>query len=455
MTFNIRYGGTYDFDQVMEAIRAADADVVGVQEPYGRISRIAEALGWYVAPRLHVISRFPVLEPTDGGQWGYVLIAPGQVVAIANTHLPSTPYGPYLVRRGASLERVLEDEDARMEWATRLLDAIAPVPDGMPAFVTGDFNSPSYRDWTAAVSDARLEVRFPVAWPVSKAMEDAGFVDSYRAVHPDPVADPGFTWTPGTGEVPAVKANEVFDRIDFVWAAGPVDVIDSRVVGEAGGPMTDVPVNPWPSDHRAVVSTFRLTPVVAPVFVAVSDVRVELGSPIDVVFHAPGEPGEHIALTPSSSATSVAEEPTGGDAPADGIATFESAGLVPGLYTAALLGADGTTLADVRFVVVDPAAAPTIAAAKDAFAVGEAIEVSWTNGPGNRYDWLAISAAGRSARSYLTWRYIDARVLGSESIGKAAEGTWPLPPGEYQVHLCTDDSYRCIASTAPFSVVAG
>lgn len=455
MTFNIRYGGRYDFDQVMEAIRAADADVVGMQEPYGRISEIADALDWYVSLRLHVISRFPILEPTDGGQWGFVQVAPGRVVVMANTHLPSTPYGPYLVRKGDSLDRVLEDEGDRLDWATDLLDAVAPVLDGFtPMFLTGDFNSPSYRDWTAAVSEVRPEVPYPVEWPVSKAMEDAGFVDSYRAAHPDPLADPGFTWTPGTGEVPVVKPDEVFDRIDFVWAAGVVDVLDSDVVGEAGGPVTDIAVDPWPSDHRGVVSTFRLTPVVPPVFVAVSDARVEQGSPFDVYFHAPGEPGEHIAITPESSATSAADAPTGDDAPADGLVPFESTGFQPGAYTAALLDAGGTTIADVSFVVVDPDAAPTIVAAKDEFAVGEAIEVSWTNGLGNRNDWIALTAAGKSARSYLTWRYIDARVLGTASIGRASDGTWPLPPGEYQVHLCTDDSYTCIASTQPFSVFA-
>ncbi|HEV8565216.1 MAG TPA: hypothetical protein VGR41_09890 [Actinomycetota bacterium] len=60
-----------------------------------------------------------------------------------------------------------------MDWATQLLDAVAPVLDGAtPAFITGDFNSPSYRDWTAAVSDAGPDVRFPSR--VARVQGDGG-----------------------------------------------------------------------------------------------------------------------------------------------------------------------------------------------------------------------------------------------------------------------------------------
>jgi exodeoxyribonuclease III len=37
-----------------------------------------------------------------------------------------------------------------------------------------------------------------VAWPTTLALEDEGFVDTYRAVHPDPVERPAYTWTPTT-----------------------------------------------------------------------------------------------------------------------------------------------------------------------------------------------------------------------------------------------------------------
>ena len=74
-----------------------------------------------------------------------------------------------------------------------------------------------------------------------------------RTVHPDPVATPGFTWTPGSPEGEKV---EVFDRIDWVLFDGPAEAQASRVVGEADNPNVDIEVDTWPSDHRGVVSTF-------------------------------------------------------------------------------------------------------------------------------------------------------------------------------------------------------
>jgi len=84
MTFNIREGGVHGrFSNVVEAIRKADADVVGLQEPFGRTRKLAKALGWYAAPRLHTISRFPILQPAGSdGFWGWLSVAPGKVVTI-------------------------------------------------------------------------------------------------------------------------------------------------------------------------------------------------------------------------------------------------------------------------------------------------------------------------------------------------------------------------------------
>ena len=39
-------------------------------------------------------------------------VRPGQVFALANEHLTSDPYGPYLVRSGQSLAQVLANERA-------------------------------------------------------------------------------------------------------------------------------------------------------------------------------------------------------------------------------------------------------------------------------------------------------------------------------------------------------
>jgi endonuclease/exonuclease/phosphatase family metal-dependent hydrolase len=261
MSFNIWLGAAKtDLGKVVETIEAADADVVGMQEPFARLRKVARALGFYASPRTHVISRYPILEPagTDG-DFAYLLLAPGQVAAIANTHLPCCPYTPYrIVHKGMDRASALQQE--RNTRVRRITKQLAPLQDllasGVPTFFTGDFNTPSHRDWTRAAVRAR-GLPYPIRWPVSRQMETAGFVDSYRAVHPDPVADPGFTWTSGYPP-PFVYPGDVFDRIDFVWAAGPAQTVASRVVGEARA-HADIVVRPYPSDHRAVVSTFEVT----------------------------------------------------------------------------------------------------------------------------------------------------------------------------------------------------
>ncbi len=127
---------------------------------------------------------------------------PGRVVAVANIHLPSTPYGPYQVRKGWSRADVLRlERDLRLKALATVLRVLPKLAArGIPVFLTGDFNSPSHLDWTPAVAEARDDVPYAVAWPASKALADAGFGDSYRDAHPDPVADPGYTWSPGGPE---------------------------------------------------------------------------------------------------------------------------------------------------------------------------------------------------------------------------------------------------------------
>jgi exonuclease III len=115
------------------------------------------------------------------------------------------------------------------------------------AFVFGDFNEPSHRDWTeAAVKAGRQPL--VVAYPTVKAIEDKGFIDTFRAVFPDPAAKPGFTWTPTSD--PAAT-DDHHDRIDFVLArAKTLQVQEAGIVGEKS-PEADIVVTPWPSDHRA------------------------------------------------------------------------------------------------------------------------------------------------------------------------------------------------------------
>jgi hypothetical protein len=289
MTFNIFYGGDeWDLetrhwcyrpagcpetlDKVVETIQASGADIVGMQEGTANGCLIADRLGWYCFPRMQMLSRFPFVDPPGAdGRYGFIEVTPGHVVAMANVHLPSDPYGPYWVRDCEPKSAVLElERTTRLPAIQPQLETLPPLVDaGIPVFLTGDFNSPSHLDWTTGVAAVRDVVRYPVEWPVAKALADAGLRDSYREVYPDPVADPGFTWTP-PGTLESVP-DEVFDRIDWVLTDGATTTLDSQILGEPGNPDVDIVIDPYPSDHRGVVSTFSVEPAPMPTLVAVDE----------------------------------------------------------------------------------------------------------------------------------------------------------------------------------------
>ena len=211
---------------------------------------IAEKLGWNYSERTSVISHYPIVDPPGAnGLYVFVEPEPGKVVAMANTHLPADPYGPYEARDGATRDEVLQlENDLRVPAIqTEIRELPRLAARGIPVFLTGDFNTPSHLDWTPAVDAVRADVPYPVVWPVGKAFADAGFKDSFRQVYPNPVTRPGFSWTPGSPEGEKV---EVHDRIDWVLSVGPATATASSVVGEPGNPNVDIPVGPWPGPPR-------------------------------------------------------------------------------------------------------------------------------------------------------------------------------------------------------------
>lgn len=486
MSLNIFYGGdewnltsgnwcqrpagcSQTLTEVVETIRAADPDVIGFQEGTANECVIADRLGWHCEPRLQLISRFPLIDPPGGnGAYAFVALAPGEVAAIGNVHLPSDPYGPYLVRDGEPRSAVLElERTLRLPAIQRELDALPSLAaDGIPVFLTGDFNSPSHLDWTPAVAAVREDVRYPVAWPVSEALADAGFRDSYREVHPDPVATPGFTWTP-PGTLESVP-DEVHDRIDWVLVQGPATTIGSELVGEAGGPDVDVERDPYPTDHRGVVSTFQVRPADPGPFVATGHRRVFLGEELDVTFH--GE-ATSVALVEAGRGPqdAVASRPTGST---DGTLTFETSALGAGAHEALLVAADGSVRSRSPFWTYPPGTEPSVTTTRDVYRVGQRIRVSWEAAPGYRWDWLGIFAPGRGPAPnaedcnagvcgnghYLLYEYTDATIEGTtlfDASSNVGYRTWPLKRGTYEIRMLMDDGYRLLAISNTFRVRRG
>lgn len=279
MTFNIWVGGEsgkQPLSQTAEVIRAARADIVGLQETHGSARdgrrndagvELAKQLGWHYYNQggsPGVLSRFPIVTNTPG-KHGVAIRLPGdRDVYFFNIHFNHAPYQPYQLLNipyanapfiKTAAEAVNEARKARGGEVTRLLaDMRDALASGQPVFLTGDFNEPSHQDWTERAALAG-KCPLPVPYPSTLAVANAGLRDAFRAVHPDEVTHPGWTWTPITQPT---DLKDRHDRIDFVFFAGKgVSVKRGEVVGESRE-FADIVVTPYPSDHRAVVATVGL-----------------------------------------------------------------------------------------------------------------------------------------------------------------------------------------------------
>ena len=458
MTFNIEYGGTVvDLDSILTAVRRADADVVAFNEVYGKVARLGRLTDYdYVSRRLDIVSRYPIVDaPGSEGRYVFVQLAPGRVVAVTNVHLASSDYGPRRLLDGWSRRRVLRSERRvrlpDLRPFVRATEGLATA--GIPTFVVGDLNSPSHEDWTGAAVGLRPQVRFPVRWPVTRLLTRKGFVDSWRAVHPDPVADEGLTWPAGRPRSDTSwnpRRDAPHDRIDALWSAGPATAVSSMLVGERNGPGVDIAVRPWGSDHRAVVSTFDVTPGAPPVMVAPAPLLVEIGRDLDVTYHAPGGAGERVRIAaaggdPVTDAIDSLGTPPG--SAVDGTVTFSTGALTAGTYDTVLIDGSDAELARARFWVREVDGPPVLDASWR-FDVGEPIVISFTQAPANRFDWIGLYERGADplVDYYLAYRYTGAAVEGSVAFGDAGYGPWPLPPGRYTAYYLLTDVYRQVAS---------
>jgi endonuclease/exonuclease/phosphatase family metal-dependent hydrolase len=472
MTFNVWYGGEQvSFARVAEAIRLAEADIVGVQEPDGQLYRIAAAAGFpFIDYRRNIISRYPLFDSGAGERMSaapstygtvaldadalhaFAMVRPGEVVAVANTHLTSDPYGPHAAQRGELAEAIAIEQRLRVPEAQPFARLAEVAARGIPVFLTGDFNSPSPLDWTQAAVAAR-GLPTAVEWPATGLLLAAGLRDSFREAHPDPVARPGFTWTAGM-PAPYVPAGELLDRIDFVWTAGPTRTLESRIVGEPGGAGVDIAVAPYPSDHRAVVSTFAVTPAPAPPLVVVEPHRVVAGESFFLRAFLPGAEQFTALVVPRGA---------GADRALAGVVDetrsyrtgirLGTDNLAPGGYDAILLAADGAVAARNRFEVVAADHRPALMIADPVLAPGEPLSVRWSGAPGHRFDWIAVAKAGdANVIAPLIWHYTNALLAGETRIALVSEGE-PLPPGDYEARLMRDDSYTSLARAA-FTITA-
>ncbi len=438
------------FAQTVNVIRTSGADVVGLNEADTHTQEVADALGWYADARMHVVSRFPLVDPAGAnGRYTYVEVQPNKMIAVGNVHLPSDEYGPELVRDGYALADILEAENRLRVPALRpYVDALTPVANtGMPSFLVGDYNSPSHLDWTAAMVGVRPAVRESIDWPVTRPMADAGFSDSYRAVHPNPATRFGLTWTAG---YPGMPSNETHDRIDYVQSRNAT-AVSSKIVGESPA-NADIVVSPWPSDHRAVLSTFTVTPKALPTTVSVGVRNPAIGDALAVRHHGTGRTGEKVVLVMAGQAITQALVSKSTAGKVDGTLSFSTSGLGSGAHEAVLVGSDGREKSRTQFWTHAPGAPSTVTVGKTSYAIGEPISFTFTNTPGMKFDWVGVFHQGSTNNfAYQAYVYSGAAIDGAGTIDTGDYG-FPLGAGTYELRFLLDDAYDSVAASQTFTI---
>lgn len=278
MTFNLWVGGEYGGEPLqrsVDAIKLARADIVGLQETHSpevdgaqvdNGLQIAKAMGWHYRAqggRTGILSRFPISAST-ANKWGAkIQYADDRKLVFFNAHFPASPYQPYqLLKIPYGDAPFIDTEEQAIEWATRargeqvtslLAELKVELSRGTPLVLSGDFNEPSHQDWTDRSVAAKMSP-LKVAFPTTRRITESGMLDAWRAVYPNEVTHAGLTWTPTTKHDDPTDRH---DRIDFLFVSRDgVTVTGAERVGEVGA--SELSMEAWPSDHRAVVATIEI-----------------------------------------------------------------------------------------------------------------------------------------------------------------------------------------------------
>ncbi|MFI5777959.1 endonuclease/exonuclease/phosphatase family protein [Nocardia sp. NPDC051570] len=294
LSWNILHGGREptpaNLPQLIDQIVDVRPDVFFAVETYGSGDAITDALnrrannGRYTGIRvtdrpsgsdnLWIFTRYEVVATYPKPQGGTVTdfnlggvrvrLPKGGELNLFSAWLPYTdPWNGYLMDENAvdrqagrpprhSVEDVVAADRAQTQAITEIVNDQLPRMLGTnraPVLLGGDFNTAAAADWTPA--QANCPNHFGMSYPLraTAAVTAAGFVDTYRFAQPNVCAAPGTTWSP----LPTEKMVTP-QRIDFIFARGPLGIRSSRVIDQrmpAHGPGV------FYSDHAAVVTEVR------------------------------------------------------------------------------------------------------------------------------------------------------------------------------------------------------
>jgi endonuclease/exonuclease/phosphatase family metal-dependent hydrolase len=306
MSFNLWHDGTQienGREKIIDEILNAEADIVCLQEADAITAVLAAELGWnyWLGNKgdrsVGIITHFPIKKVFEadkdlGGGIGAVVSINGEDIVVWSAHLDYTHYAEYDVRgyNGITWEaypneepmtdldvlRQIDDDSVRDEQFQIIHDQLKSYMDmGYPVIIAGDFNCASPLDWTETTKDMFQHNGVVIEWRVTKMAGEAGFIDSYREIHPDPVTHPALSWTSHPDHNWLPLHIDERDRIDFIYyypGNAPLTAVEAYTVGPdesftgKGENFLDPYIGAveyessadYPSDHNGFLTVFDL-----------------------------------------------------------------------------------------------------------------------------------------------------------------------------------------------------
>jgi len=247
-----------------------------------------------------ILSKHPItdsatiygLKHDNGSIYKLKTIIDGISFAVYTAHLDYKNYANYLPRgyngktwlkmkhpvidtlKIAKMNHASEREEAIQKF---IEDANREFANGSNIILAGDFNEPSFKDWTEETKNSFDHNGVVYKWPVSLLLDKHGYIDAYRELYPSTFKNPGFTYPSDNKDKTikkltwAPKADER-DRIDFIFyktdnelllkkisILGPKSSIKkNKRVDEQTEDVFIKPLGVWPSDHKGVFAEFEL-----------------------------------------------------------------------------------------------------------------------------------------------------------------------------------------------------
>lgn len=319
LTFNVWQEGTSvpnGLEKIHDVVIAIDPDVVCFVEVRNYkeqdwTTKIVKALArsgkkyyrGYVGGDVSFISKYPlengkeIFRNSDKGTVvNFNLNVDGNIIVIAGAHLDYTYYASNLPRgynggdpdwkmmddgKGNPLPNIILDsvlaynlKSARDETITSFINSIKS--ESRPIVLMGDFNEPSFLDWTEKTKNMFDHNGAVIPWHSTEKLYKEGFVDIFRTFYPNEITHPGFTWPSYAHEKKSTSwaplADER-DRVDYIFfKSNDIKIKDVFIVGpkesyvynklevlNTGKEKFIANDLPWPSDHKAVGAKLLFT----------------------------------------------------------------------------------------------------------------------------------------------------------------------------------------------------